>query len=640
MTISAKLLALAATKEGIRSVLDIGADVPFSQYPALIQTALDNVVVPDPEPVVPEGNEYIEVIGHADGGLTYKATELALAGNSYELNGDWYYIVKDHPDLFEKILLWDLPEFAGNSSQEVEVAALNGTHLMTADRLVTSKITASLGWDVYPELSIPEEDWVDGEEPEPRLRKFFDQSIGSWDVGNMTSLEAFLFGMEAFNQPIGNWDVSNVTNMESLFDTAASFNQDISRWDVSNVTSMSYMFYEASSFDQDISRWDVSNSEYFAGAFYGASAFNQDISNWKLNEAAYLMGMFENATSFNQDLSMWCTTSSSAPYDFDRGAVAWVKPRPLWGLCVITDQPSDAEVLPPAIVPANEYIDVITHADGGVTYKATDLAIAGNLYQSGGEWFYVATGKSDLDDRIANWYERNTPIYTEMVADNGTEYVRANHIITSRVTDLDSVAFISGRGPMEYFNEYIGSWDTSNVTTLAHAFWGAKNFNRDIGNWDVSKVTRFVSMFEGAHAFNQDITRWDTSQATDMSKMFEGAYLMTYIKPDLVTANVTKISGMLSSLPLFNQDISEWDVSGVVDMSRLFYKSTAFNQDISGWDVSNVTNMDYAFYEANSFNQDLSSWCVTKIPTKPSVFDEEAPGWVLPKPVWGTCPER
>jgi len=38
------------------------------------------------------------------------------------------------------------------------------------------------------------------------------------------------------------------------------------------------------------------------------------------------------------------------------------------------------------------------------------------------------------------------------------------------------------------------------------------------------------------------------------------------------------------------------------------------------------------------FNQDLSSWCVTNIPTIPTGFDLGATSWVLPRPIWGTCP--
>jgi len=54
--------------------------------------------------------------------------------------------------------------------------------------------------------------------------------------------------------------------------------------------------------------------------------------------------------------------------------------------------------------------------------------------------------------------------------------------------------------------------------------------------------------------------------------------------------------------------------------------------------VSNVTYMSYMFAYAFAFNQDLSGWCVSLIPTEPTSFDIGATAWVLPRPVWGTCP--
>ena len=48
--------------------------------------------------------------------------------------------------------------------------------------------------------------------------------------------------------------------------------------------------------------------------------------------------------------------------------------------------------------------------------------------------------------------------------------------------------------------------------------------------------------------------------------------------------------------------------------------------------------MGYMFTRARAFNQDLSSWCVPLIEAAPELFDNSAAAWVLPRPVWGTCP--
>ena len=62
----------------------------------------------------------------------------------------------------------------------------------------------------------------------------FNQDISSWDVSNVTDMEAMFFDA-SFNQPIGDWDVSSVTNMEGMF-VGTPFNQDLSNWTVNNVT--------------------------------------------------------------------------------------------------------------------------------------------------------------------------------------------------------------------------------------------------------------------------------------------------------------------------------------------------------------------------------------------------------------------
>jgi surface protein len=128
-----------------------------------------------------------------------------------------------------------------------------------------------------------------------------------------------------------------------------------------------------------------------------------------------------------------------------------------------------------------------------------------------------------------------------------------------------------------------------------------------------SSVTDLHAMFDSAAAFDQDIGSWDVSAVTDMAFMF---YYAT----------------------AFNQDIGSWDVSAVTDMSYMFSSARAFNQDIGNWDVSSVTDMDRMFDGAAVFNQDLSAWCVALIASQPFYFDTGATSWVLPRPVWGTCP--
>ena len=205
---------------------------------------------------------------------------------------------------------------------------------------------------------------------------------------------------------------------------------------------------------------------------------------------------------------------------------------------------------------------------------------------------------------------------------------------TSSVTDMSDM-FHGGWGKNS-FNQDIRSWNVSKVTNMNSMFSGASSFNQDIGSWNVSKVTNMGSMFDGASSFNQDIGSWNTSNVTSMVGMFE----KTPFNQDIGswdTSNVTTMAGMFSHTP-FNQNISRWNTSNVFALGFMFDYASSFNQDIGSWNTSNVTSMFFMFREASSFNQDLTKWCVTNITTEPTSFNKNSALTNANKPVWGTCP--
>jgi len=202
-------------------------------------------------------------------------------------------------------------------------------------------------------------------------------------------------------------------------------------------------------------------------------------------------------------------------------------------------------------------------------------------------------------------------------------------ICTTLVTDLSN-AFLNTN-----FNQNIGHFDTSNVTSLLNLFRNNSTFNQNINSWDVSNVTDFRNVFLFSTSFNQPLNQWDVSSGIDMQGMISYATSFNQNINTWDVSNVINMAFMFNGSTNFNQPLNNWDVSNVENMRTMFNLCSNFNQPLNNWNTSSVTNMLDMFNRALNFDQDLSSWCVQQIPTQPIGFDNNASSWTLPRPNWG-----
>ena len=230
-----------------------------------------------------------DVVYLADNGITIKACEDANVGDTGVINGVTYTVVDE--DM--------LREMVANEEDVTKV--------------VTTKVT-----------DVSELFYIDFDTPSA-----FNQNISSWDVSNVTDMEAMFIASD-FNQPIDNWDVSNVTDMEAMFNKS-DFNQPIGNWDVSSVTNMRGMFY-FTPFNQPIGDWDVSSVTIMRSMFY-FTPFNQPIGDWDVSSVTNMRSMFFDAFSYNQNLSSWSVDGVTQCNNFSEGANSWTLPQPNFTNC-------------------------------------------------------------------------------------------------------------------------------------------------------------------------------------------------------------------------------------------------------------------------------------------------------------------
>ena len=241
----------------------------------------------------------------------------------------------------------------------------------------------------------------------------------------------------------------------------------ISTWETGGVTDMSYLFcglsgyshatgplascnWAARSFNEGIGTWDTSGVTSMYGMFHYATAFNRDLSDWAVHSVTSMALMFNWATAFDQDLG-WCVDvdvfmTSAFSYSDCESTSCGVKQ--VDGACAPTPRPTPRPTVKGVLVDAN--------IKAAVRQWLADAAAAEAAY-----------------GHISTWETSRVTDMSYLFC--GYSYCSCSNCWCS---DCDSAA--------ASFNEDIGAWDTSGVTSTYRMFYRASAFNRDIGNWAVA----------------------------------------------------------------------------------------------------------------------------------------------------------
>ncbi|MHC5183400.1 MAG: BspA family leucine-rich repeat surface protein [Planctomycetota bacterium] len=481
----------------------------------------------------------------------------------------------------------------------------------------------------------------------------FNQDINGWDTSSVTKMQSMFYNASVFNGAIGNWDTSSVTDMTDMFRDARWFNQNIGGWNTSAVINMGRMFQDASAFNQPIGGWDTSSVFYMNHMFYNAYSFNQDIGSWVTSSLLNTQDMFGNALTFNQPIGNWDTsnvfTMSRMFYNassFNQGINGW--------------NTSSVYNMQSMFSYASSFNGDISGWD---TSSVTDM----------GGMFSNASG---FNGDIGSWDTSSVTGMSYMFSNASAFNGDIGGWDTSSVTDMRDMFHNASA-----FNGGIGNWDTSSVINVDDMFYAASSFDQDLSGWCVVNILAKPLNFDlgatswalprplwGACPEISFITTWDTSLAisktvtlalagaADVTINWGDGYTDTftgsspvheYFSNGIYTVHVTGTVTEYNSYdyggsPSERAKLVSVDRWGKVGFTNMNYAFQSCSELLTVPDTSDgleaVTDMDYMFFAASSFNRDLSGWCVTNIPDEPLNFDSGANSWLLPRPVWGTCP--
>jgi hypothetical protein len=297
------------------------------------------------------------------------------------------------------------------------------------------------------------------------------------------------------------------------------------------------------------------------GMFFYAYAFDQEIYMWDTSLVFSMNRMFLAASAFQRDLRLWCVDKVFDGDYFAYAHTTGIYNPPNFGFCATRPATASeaASVRPSIIVSVTttaayqvvcfpfsraQVVDAIIDFDDGtaphVIFSNTSTCVS--PYIAGLSHLFITPG--DYQVRIYGQLDHFGG------GDPSTGLVWGDA--------LRGVTFVNDTGLLNLAGAFMGATANFNISTtipcrvqdMSWAFYNTLLFNNPIGEWDTSSVTSMEGMFFYAFAFHQDISHWDTFNVANMNRMFLAA-------------------------SAFQRDIRMWCVGNVIDADYFDYAHTA-----------------------------------------------------------------
>ncbi|HRW99495.1 MAG TPA: BspA family leucine-rich repeat surface protein, partial [Cyclobacteriaceae bacterium] len=399
------------------------------------------------------------------------------------------------------------------------------------------------------------------------LTSSFNQDVSGWDVSSVTTMRSMFAVATGFNnggQPLDWVNTGMLATTQFMFFDATSFDQSLGTWDIGNVTNMSNMLdnsaMSVANYDATLIGWEAQapGNVVTLGAtglqFCSAATAHANLMStygWTINDAGLNCTLVPFITTWQTDnpgsssANQITIPTTGAGYNYD---VSWFE----------------------VGNPANNGTSFGATSDLTIDFPAPGTYRVEITGQFPRIFFNAASFSSNKDSqKILTIEQWGSIAWTSMAsAFAGCENLVIN---AADAPDLSGVTDLSSMFREAYvLNSNISHWDVSTITNMSRMFRDATLFNQPLNSWDVSGVTDMSEMFFFASVFNQNLNNWQVDNVTNMDSMFGGALAFNGDVSTWHVDNVTDLSGMFSVAEAFNGDISGWQITSPTNLSGMF----------------------------------------------------------------------